>query len=203
MQGLTYKYYRKNGTKIVYIILHGGGPVGVETDFISSIFDAIAATRNSVLCFNFPYCEREEEASSGLELKEEIDALKRAVDFAYLEGFSKIIFVAKSLGGIIASYYLEQFPDSQIELIILGYIPSEIKQRAISHNLKLVIQGTNDRFASPIEVKKNVGSLVEVIEILDADHSYRNSKKEPVYQETAIKELMKWVKKNRFNEPGR
>ena len=194
MQELTYKYYRKKGTKIVYIILHGGGPVGVETDFISSIFDAIAATKNSVLCFNFPYCDREEEASSGPELKEEMDALKRAVDFAYLEGFSKIISVAKSLGGIITSFYLEQYPDSQIELLILGYIPGETKQRAISNNLKLVIQGTNDRFASPIEVKKNVGSLAEVIEIIDADHSYRNSKKEPVYQETAIKELMKWVK---------
>lgn len=195
MQELTYKYYRKKGTKVVYMILHGGGPVGVETDFISSIFDAIAATKNSVLCFNFPYCERGEEASSGPELKEEINALKRAVDFAYLEGFSKIIIVAKSLGSIIASYYLEQYPDSQIELLVLGYIPSETKQRAISNNLKLVIQGTNDRFASPIEVKKNVGSLVEVIEIIDADHSYRNSKKEPVYQETAIKELIKWVKK--------
>jgi len=195
MQELTYKYYRKRGAKIVYMILHGGGPVGVETDFISSIFDAIAVTKNSVLCFNFPYCEREEEASSGPELKEEVDALKRAIDFAYLEGFSKIIIVAKSLGDIVASFYLEQYPDSQIELLILGYIPSEIKQRAISNNLKLVIQGTNDRFASPIEVKKNVGSQVEVIEIIDADHSYRNSKKEPIYQETAIKELMKWVKK--------
>ena len=28
MQGLTYKYYRKNGTKTVYIILHGGGALG-------------------------------------------------------------------------------------------------------------------------------------------------------------------------------
>lgn len=53
MQELTYKYYRKRGTKTVFMILHGGGPVGVETDFISSIFDAIAATKNSVLCFNF------------------------------------------------------------------------------------------------------------------------------------------------------
>ena len=53
MQELTYKYYRKRGAKIVYMILHGGGPVGVETDFISSIFDAIAATKNSVLCFTF------------------------------------------------------------------------------------------------------------------------------------------------------
>ena len=32
MQELTYKYYRKRGAKIVYMILHGGGPVGVETD---------------------------------------------------------------------------------------------------------------------------------------------------------------------------
>lgn len=85
MQGLTYKYYRKNETKTVYIILHGGGAVGVETDFISSIFDAIAATKNSVLCFNFPYCERGEESSSGPELKEEVDALKQVVDFAHLE----------------------------------------------------------------------------------------------------------------------
>lgn len=195
MEGLTYKYYRKNGAKTVYIILHGGGPVGVETDFISSIFDAVAATKNSVLCFNFPYCEREEEDSSGPELKEEVGALKRAVDFAYTEGFDKIIIIAKSLGGIIASYYLEQYPDNQIELSVLGYIPSEVKQRAISNNLKLVIQGTDDRFASPLEVKKSVGDLVEVVEIKDADHSYRNSKKEPAYQETAIKELIKWIKK--------
>ena len=194
MQGLTYKYYRKNGTKTIYIILHGGGSVGVETDFISSIFDAIAATKNSVLCFNFPYCERGEESSSGPKLKEEVDALKQAVDFAHLEGFHKIIIVAKSLGGIIASYYLEQYPDSQIELSILGYIPGEIKQRAISKNLKLVIQGTNDRFASPAEVRKAVGNLAEVVEIIDAEHSYRNSQKEPVYQEIAIKELIRWIK---------
>ena len=51
MQELTYKYYRKKGTKIVYIILHGGGPVGVETDFISSIFDAIAATKKQCTMF--------------------------------------------------------------------------------------------------------------------------------------------------------
>ena len=168
--------------------------MGVETDFISSIFDAIAATKNSVLCFNFPYCERGEESSGGPKLKEEVDALKQVVDFAHLEGFYEIRIAAKSLGSIITSYYLEQYPDSQIELSILGYIPGEIKQRAISNNLKLVIQGTNDRFASPVEVRKMVGDLAEVVEIVDADHSYRNSQKEPIYQEIAIKELIKWIK---------
>lgn len=61
MEGLTYKYYRKNKSKNIYLIIHGGGPVGVETDFISAIFDTIAKTNNSVLCFNFPYCERGEK----------------------------------------------------------------------------------------------------------------------------------------------
>ena len=56
------------------------------------------------------------------------------------------------------------------------------------------IQGTNDRFASPVEVRKAVGNLAEVVEIIDADHSYRNSQKEPVYQDIAIKELIKWIK---------
>lgn len=102
--------------------------MGVETDFISSIFDAIAATKNSVLCFNFPYCERGEESSGGPKLKEEVDALKQVVDFAHLEGFYEIRIVAKSLGSIITSYYLEQYPDSQIELSILGYIPEKLSK---------------------------------------------------------------------------
>ena len=53
MQELTYKYYRKRGTKIVYMILHGDGPVGVETDFISSIFDVIAATKTVYYVLTF------------------------------------------------------------------------------------------------------------------------------------------------------
>ena len=71
MEGLTYKYYKKNNSKNIYLIIHGGGPVGVETDFISAIFDTIAKTHNSALCFNFPYCERMEESSSGPDLLEE------------------------------------------------------------------------------------------------------------------------------------
>ena len=52
MDKLTYKYYRKNGGEKAYIVIHGSGPVGVETGFITSIFDAIAMTKNSVICFN-------------------------------------------------------------------------------------------------------------------------------------------------------
>ena len=49
MDKLTYKYYRKNGGEKAYIVIHGSGSVGVETGFITSIFDAIAMTKSFVL----------------------------------------------------------------------------------------------------------------------------------------------------------
>lgn len=195
MDKLTYKYYKKNNGKKIYIIVHGSGPVGVETDFIASIFDAVAATKTSAICFNFPYCDREEENSSGPELREEVAALKCVVDFICSEGYKNIGIIAKSLGGIVASYYLEQYPNNKIKLAILGYIPSDIKQTAIINNLGFVIQGENDRFASPSEIKEIVGSSTEVVEIKNADHSYRNNKKESIYQNIAIERLIEWIKK--------
>ena len=193
MEGLTYKYYKKNKSKNIYLIIHGGGPVGVETDFISAIFDTIAKTYNSALCFNFPYCERREENSSGPDLLEEVSTLKQVIDFVHAEGYSHITIVAKSLGGIISSYYFAEYPDKSIDLIILGYIPNEIKQNAISENLKLIIQGENDRFATPSEVQKIVGNKVSIIEIKNADHSYQDHNKNPIYQNEVIRHLINWI----------
>lgn len=193
---------KKNGTKRVYIILHGGGLVGVETEFISSIFNSISLTKNSVICFNFPYCERGEEKSSGGNLKEEVSVLDQVIKYARSEGYAEIKIVAKSLGGIIASYYFNRYPNDKIKIAILGYIPGEIKQKAIQNNLELIIQGENDRYASPLEVKKLVGASISVDEIKNADHSYRNDKKEPIYQNVAIERLLKWIK-NSFNKSGR
>ena len=193
MEGLTYKYYRKNKSKNIYLIIRGGGPVGVETDFISAIFDTISKTNNSVLCFNFPYCERGEENSSGPDLLEEVSTLKQVINFVHTEGYNRITIIAKSLGGIISSYYFAKYPDKSIDLIILGYIPNEIKQNAISENLKLVIQGENDRFATPSEVQKIVGSKVAVIEIKNADHSYQDHNKKPIYQNEVLDHLVNWI----------
>lgn len=195
MDKLTYKYYRKNGGEKAYIVIHGSGPVGVETGFITSIFDAIAMTKNSVICFNFPYCDRGEDNSSGAELEEEVASLKCVVDFIRSERYKNIGIVAKSLGGIVASYYLERYPDNKIDLAILGFIPDDVKRAVIKNNLKLVIQGENDRFASPSEIEKIVSNSAKVVEIKNADHSYRNDKKEPIYQNLAIEKLIEWIEK--------
>ncbi|SRR6266568_4155524 len=194
LQDLTYKYYHKQGAKTVYLVLHGGGPEGVETPFISNIINTLTGTGSSVFGFNFPYCERGEENSSGEELTEETAALDKVVQFLRSEGYEKIVVVAKSLGGIIASYWLEQHADENVEVVVLGYVIGSVKTEALQSKLRLVIQGENDRFGNAEAVKEELTKhnvKAEVVEVPKADHSYRNAQKEPVYQNQAIELLVR------------
>lgn len=189
---LTYRYYHKAGSKTVCLVLHGGGPEGIETPFIASIINALSNKSASVFGFNFPYCERREEQSSGPELAEETAALNEVVEFLRSDGYTKIIIVAKSLGGIVTSYWLSQCPASDIEVVILGYVIGNVKTPALRNNLRLVIQGENDRFGSAQAVQSELARndvKAEVIEVPNADHSYRNEQKEPAYQEQTVKLL--------------
>ena len=105
MDGLTYKYYRKNNTRKIFIILHGANRHGIESGFISDIFNAFAAKKNSIICFNFPFCERGERKADSSVQAEEINILKQVIDFAYSEGYTEITIIAKSFGGVISSYW--------------------------------------------------------------------------------------------------
>ncbi len=193
LQDLSYKYYRNLNSKTVYLVLHGGGPEGIETPFISNIINALTAIGSSVLGFNFPYCERGEEDSSGEELTEETAALDKVVQFLRGEGYEKIIIVAKSLGGITTSYWLEQHADENVKVVVLGYVIGSVKTEALQDKLRLVIQGENDRFGNAQAVKDELAKHTieaDVVEVPKADHSYRNEQKEPVYQDTTIELLV-------------
>lgn len=48
-----------------------------------------------------------------------------------------------------------------------------------------------------LKLKSFVNESVEVVAIKNADHSYRNEKKEPVYQGLVIKELLEWTKRKK------
>jgi predicted alpha/beta-hydrolase family hydrolase len=191
LDNITYKFYHKQSSDRVYVVLHGSGTEGVESPFIAKVIEALTNTGNSVFGFNFPYCERGDESSSGPELTEEVEALKQVVEQLQGSGY-KVTIVAKSLGAIVASFYLEQKPSDDIELIVLGYVIGDVKTQAVSDNLKAVIQGENDRFGGVEAVKAELGDIsASVIEIPSADHSYRNDQKEPVFQDAAIQELLK------------
>lgn len=196
LQDVSYKYYHKQGNKTVYLVLHGSGPEGIETPFISDIINTLASTGTSVFGFNFPYCERGEESSSGPELTEETAALNKVVQFLRGEGYERIIIVAKSLGGITTSYWLEQHASESVAVIVLGYVVGNVKTEALQGKLRLIIQGENDRYGNAKTVKEELTRhhvKAEVVEVPKADHSYRDERKEPVHQEEAIALLVQYV----------
>jgi predicted alpha/beta-hydrolase family hydrolase len=196
LQDLTYKYYRKLNAKTVYLVLRGGGPEGIETPFISNIINSLTATGSSVFGFNFPYCERGEENSSGEELAEETAALDKVVQFLRSEGYEKIIIVVKPLGGITTSYWLDQHAGEDVDVVVLGGIIGSVKTKALPDKLRLVIQGENDRFGNAEAVKAELNKhnvTADVVEVPKADHSYRNEQKEPVYQDQTVEQLIQKV----------
>ncbi|HEU4914304.1 MAG TPA: alpha/beta fold hydrolase [Candidatus Saccharimonadales bacterium] len=194
IEGLSYKYYHKLNSKTVYLVLHGGGAGGVEAPFISSVISALSGTGNSVFGFNFPYCERGEESSSGPELAEETATLQTVIEFLRSEDYEKIIIVAKSLGGIITSYWLARHPNEDVSVVVLGYVIGSVKTDALAGKIRLVIQGEHDRFGNAAAVEEELAKHsveARIIELPKADHSYRNEQKEPAYQEAAITELLR------------
>ena len=152
--GLSYRYYHKLNSKTVYLVLHGGGPEGIETPFISNIIDSLSNTGSSVFGFNFPYCERGEENSSGPELTEETAVLDTVVNFLCGEGYEQVIIIAKSLGGITTSYWLAQHPDADVKVVILGYVIGSVKTEALSN--KSDTTGQADALLSGIASKAMV-----------------------------------------------
>ncbi|MYB39701.1 hypothetical protein F4X86_00165 [Candidatus Saccharibacteria bacterium] len=187
---LTYKYYRKNGSREACLVLHGGGTAGVESPFISRIISAVADSRRSVFGFNMPYLERGGQSTSeGLE--EEVEALAEVIYFLRGEGYDKITVVAKSLGAIVTSFYLEKNKAANLDVIILGYVIGDVKTAAIAPYTKCVIQGESDRFGGRQAVldeldRAGFGGKIEVVELAGADHSYRNARGEPEFQPLAI-----------------
>ena len=192
-EDLTYKHYHKNGDKNACLVLHGGGTAGIESPFISAIVTAIADSRRSVFAFNMPYCEREDESTSA-GLKEEVEALGSVLDYLRAAGHERITVIAKSLGAIITSFYLEQIPSPDLTAVVLGYVIGDVKTPAVVPNLKLVIQGEKDLFGDGRAVRAEIGaSPAEIIEVPDADHSYRNTDGQPEYQRAVIRMLLEKI----------
>jgi len=200
---LTFNYYNRKNNKSVYLILHGSGLNGINDSFIKNIFLSLQDDiSRSVFMFNFLYCERGKKGSSGKELIEEKETLETVIDFLEKEGYEEIIIVAKSLGGIIASSYFkrDKHPKIKFKIIVLGLVLGDFITENLKGKLGLVIQGENDRFGNGEKVKEELqknGVNASVVEIKNADHSYRDSNGNPVFQKNAIEEIKKWLYYNR------
>jgi len=181
----------KNKSDTLDILLHGSSG-GMNYSLMQKIFNECVRQGHSVANFNFPYFERGEEQSSGPDLKEELEALQSILDECKAKEYKHIRLIGKSLGAIIASYYLKSLSkeeQSKYSVIVFGYVTGIIDLKTFEGKID-IIQGEKDRFGN-IEVVKNylkdaVSKDINYFEIKNADHSYRDELKEPVFEDEAI-----------------
>ena len=198
---LEYEYSDRSQDSKAYLLIHGVRG-GIDEAYIQTLLKKLIARKDTVMAINFPYMSRGETVPSGGAFEEEMDALQTAYTFLKGKDKTPIHIIAKSFGGIAVSRWLTQNPDvSDVEVSIMGYIPGEeedgIMTEALRGKLKAVVQGENDRYASPGIIRAELLRYqinAEVIEIPNADHSYRDivSANPPPYafQEDAINELL-------------
>lgn len=188
----SFQYYHNSKTLLLDVILHGGSK-GIESSFIQKIFGVCKKVGHSVIAFNFSYLERGEENSSGPELKEELETLREILKLTQYEHHEHIRLIGKSLGGIVASYFLNDLPKAEqkrFEIIILGYIAGDTRLKNFPGKLT-IIQGEKDKFGGIEIVKDNLKNTkskeVYYHQIAGADHSFRAPEtKEPIYEEQVI-----------------
>jgi predicted alpha/beta-hydrolase family hydrolase len=176
------------------IILHGGS-VDMNSAFMMKVFNQSVATQTTTLTFNFPYIDRGDQTSSGDELIEEITTLTKMIQLVKDLGISEVTLIGKSLGGIVASYYLNSTQrDSEInfDLGILGYVVGQVKMPVAVGKL-VIVQGELDKFGDAEAVKSdlskhNVTNAI-VIGVPNATHSYTDVGKNPLYEDEAVAKL--------------
>lgn len=191
----SFLHFHNSKATTLDVILHGGSG-DINSLFMQKLFQHSKSKGNSVIMFNFPFLERGEDHSSGPELREELEVLRKMLSIANSDKFSRIRLIGKSLGGIIAGYYLNSLTDEEkqlYEVIILGYVTGDVKLKKFTGKIS-IIQGEKDKFGSIEVVKKDMdGAISQNItyhQIPNADHSYRNPEtKEPIYEDKVIEFL--------------
>lgn len=191
----NFKYFFNNKSKRVDIVLHGSSQ-GMDSPLIEKIVQHCRKAGDSVLAFNFPYMERGEEKWSGPELKKELEALKSVMEYCQVERFESIRFIGKSLGGVVASYYLKSLKEADAKvtkysIVVLGYIAGTTDLKGFSGSIT-IIQGEKDKFGGIGVVKKDLKEAsskdIKYFEVAGADHSYRDpDTKEPKYEDVAVR----------------
>lgn len=175
----SFLHFHDSKATTLDVILHGGSE-GINSPFMQKLFQHSKSKRNSVIMFNFPFLERGDKHSSGPELKEELNVLRKMLATANLDRFDHIRLIGKSLGGIVASYYLSNLTKREkkiYEVIILGYVTGEVKLIDFPGKIT-IIQGEKDKFGNIEVIKKDLEKAVSrnitYHQIPNADHSYRD-----------------------------
>jgi predicted alpha/beta-hydrolase family hydrolase len=196
---LEYIYFDQSQEDKAYLLVHGVRG-GIDEAFIQTLLRKITARGDTVLACNFPYLTRGETVPSGGAFDEELNTLQSAYDFLKGEGKMLIHIIAKSFGAIAVSHWLARNPSiKDVSVNVMGYVTGEgmMIPDALHGRFSSVVQGEHDKYTTPDAVRAELRAhqvVGAVIEIPDADHSYRdmvNPNPAPyAYQEKAIDALL-------------
>ena len=202
IENLEFEYYKSSAKKAAYLLLHGIRG-GIHEAYTNTVFNKLKSRDDTVLAINFPYMSRGEDRKGISTLLEEMQALQTAYNFLKSADSTPIHIIGKSFGGIVASHWFAQHRDIEdVDLGIMGYVPGEanVLPDALRGRLRVVVQGDHDRYASPGQIRTELAAHQiesEVIEITNADHSYRDinstNLEEYAFLDTAIDELLNHI----------
>jgi predicted alpha/beta-hydrolase family hydrolase len=187
-----YKFYFNPKAENLDVILQGSS-VGMDSQFITKIWDASIKAGNSSVAFNFPYFERGETNSSGEKLIEETEALKNILIVCKSENYKTIRLIGKSLGGIVASFFLKELPQaeqSKYSVVIFGYVLGATDLKKFPSKIDIV-QGSKDKFGTMEKVKEDMENAlsknIAYYLVEGGDHGYKNPEtNEPEFEDKAI-----------------
>lgn len=177
---------------ILYIVLPGvsqGAGVGI----LKTITDRLEIAKKEWLAVTFPFQDEGQNSPESPEHTIEIAEVMRGLKI--ITGDVKperVVIIGKSFGALIGSNIITNIRllyECAIEFHILGFIFEDSMRASLESIEKLfVYQGEFDRFGSPEKVS-NILKTARVVPIVGADHSYRNEKKEPVFESIVVDKL--------------
>jgi predicted alpha/beta-hydrolase family hydrolase len=186
-----------------YIVLPGSSG-GLHHPLMKLLFDAFVKRGESVVAMEYPY-----QTNGGVppenDLTEEIEALKVVVKNIRRHGYDKIRYVCKSLGGLVATWALEDpiLRESCISIDIFGFVVPRGAEKGVDvefarDKIRVVVQGELDDYGNAVQVEryiKQFGCSAQVVKIDNADHSYRHlgSRTEPTHEAEAIERYFKVI----------
>lgn len=166
------------------ILAHGAG-APMDTPFMNTIAEGLAATGVQVYRFEFPYMVQRRQQGSKRPPNRQTELLEcwqRAIDQVPIK--SPLFIGGKSMGGRMASLIVEQH--SIAGLICLGYPfhPTGKPEKLRTEHLQalqtptLILQGERDTLGNTEEVPLYpLSGSIEVHWLPDGDHSFKPRKK--------------------------
>ncbi len=177
MTNFQFNYNRDN---LNLDIILPGSSAGIESSLIKKILNLSFIKGNSSLSLNYPFYERGENTTSSEEFSEEIENLDSILKFCKYEKYNNIRFIGKSLGAIIASYYLSTLDRKEMHrysIVVLGYDIGYINLKNFIGDIH-IIQGEYDRFGNIEKVREDLknakSKFIRYNQIKGADHSFKN-----------------------------